>query len=187
MRTGLCLAMSLALLFGVASAVSAQQQEVKSAEAGATAEADAPTAAQLRAGLHRTMAALIEAQAAEDPNPEKIKQLSDELQAVRAKLQSQRPAAPSGAGVCPWGGPGLGFGPAWGGRGRGRPRGVSGYGYGWGAGQGRRTAWGGGRGYGRGAGWGGGPGRGFGPGWGYVDQDRDGVCDNIQRARGWQQ
>jgi len=50
-------------------------------------------------------------------------------------------------------------------------RGYGGYGRGWGYGRGYRWGWG--RGAGRGPG--------FGPGWAFVDENRNGICDNYER------
>ena len=89
------------------------------------AKADTSANAELRAKIHRTMAALIEAQSAEEPDQAKIDKLTKKLQQLRGKLQAQAPAAagnqPAGW-ACPWGGPGMGFGrgAAWGGPGRGQ-------------------------------------------------------------------
>jgi len=131
------------------------------------AKANATANAELRATIHRTMADLIEAQATEKPDQAKIDALSKKLQQLREKLHAQAPAVvgnvPTGW-VCPWGGPGMGFG--------------------------RGAAWGG---PGRGRGYGGGAGRGFGPGAGlglgvggpaFVDNDNDGICDNYELRHG---
>ncbi len=73
-------------------------------------------------------------------------------------------------------GPGYGRGSAWGyAAGYGRGPGWRG-----GAGYGRGPAWGYGPGYRRGSGWG--RGAGFGRGRPYVDEDRDGICDNYERV-----
>jgi hypothetical protein len=148
-------------------------------------KADSSANADLRAEIHRTMAALIEAQSAEEPDQAKIDQLTKKLQQLRGKLQSQAPAAagnqPAGW-ACPWGGPGRGFGrgAAWGGPGQGQ-------------GVGRGTGFGPGAGRGWGGGPGGGAGRGFGPGAGmgrapggpaFVDKDKDGICDNYEVRHG---
>jgi hypothetical protein len=140
----------------------------------------APANADLRAEIHRTMAALVEARSAEKPDQAKIDELAVKLQQLRGKLRSQNAAAGGNAAAgwgCPWGGPGMGFG-----CGRG-----CGCGCGWGGGRG----WCGGMGPGAGRGWGGGAGvgRGLGPGAGqglppggaaYVDQDNNGVCDHYE-------
>jgi hypothetical protein len=137
------------------------------------AKANATANAELRATIHRTMADLIEAQSTEKPDQTKIDKLTTKLQQLRGKLQAQAPAVvgnvPAGW-VCPWGGPGMGFGhgAAWGGLGRG-PGGGRGYGGGSGAGRGL------------------GPGAGLGLGVGggvFVDEDNDGVCDNYELRRG---
>jgi len=127
-----------------------------------------PTSAELRAEIHRTMAALIEAQAAEEPNSVQIAELTKSLSQLRGKLRSQNPATvgnPAAGWGCPWGGPG---------RGPGMGRGA---------------------GFGPGRGWGGGPvgGRGMGPGAGlglgagsgaFVDEDHDGICDYYELRHG---
>ena len=156
-------------------APSANQE--KKVEAKADVQLD-----QLRAKMHRTMADLIEAQSAKEPDQAKIDKLTKKLASLRQQMRSAAPAAAATPGVapaagwrCPWGGPGMGGGrgPAWGGQGRG-------------PGGGRGPAWGGqgrGPGGGRGAGFGPGGGRGVGGPW-FVDEDGDGVCDNYERARG---
>ena len=201
MRNSLAFAAALGLLWALGSSGLAEDASTapKTAEPATTPKPDTPTPAQLQARLHRTMAALIEAQSAENPDPEKVKQLTDDLQSVRAEIRSQALATPAGrpgVGTRPWGSPGLGYGPAWGGPSRGPWRGGPGMGYGrgpgggggpaWarGPGYGRGAGWGRGPGYGRGAGWGAGPGRGFARGWAFVDEDRDGICDNYQRISG---
>ena len=122
--------------------------------------AASPAAAQaeLRAQIHRTMAALIEAQAAKEPDPAKIDALTKELQRLRAECWAQGgPAA------------GMGFGA---GRGMGYGRGA-----GWGMGGG--PGWGGGRGFGPGGG------RGLAPGGpAFVDENKNGVCDWFELRRG---
>lgn len=106
-----------------------------------------------RVKFHRTLADLIEAQTAAQPDQAKIDKLTKELQELqpavgsRAVLPADRPAPSWG---CPRGGPG------------------------WGCGQGY------GRGYGRGFG----PGGGMGRGAAFVDNDRDGLCDNYEVRRG---
>ena len=81
-------------------------------------------------------------------------------------------------------GPARGYGPAYG---RGPARGYGpaygrGPAQGYGPGYGRGSGWGRGAGYGRGSGWG--RGAGFGRGWSFMDEDRDGVCDNYERVQG---
>jgi len=84
--------------------------------------------AALRANIHRTMAALATAEAAEKPDEAKIKQLKQQLQTLQAKLECPRGA--DSTGQCPMGGPGRGQG-----QGYGLGRGM---GMGQGRGQGRR-------------------------------------------------
>jgi hypothetical protein len=203
MRTGLTLMMTVILIGGVGSA--GLGQEAKKAKSPAAkgpdvAKADTPAPAELRAKVHRLMAALIDAQSAEKPDEAKIQRLNEQLQTLRQQIWAQGPPAP-GAWQSPWGGPGMGYGrgAGWGvpggrgwGKGPGPGRGY-GPGPGWGRGGGPRTM----PAPGRGPGWGRGPGRGYGPGagppgrgmgygrqWGFVDEDRDGVCDNYERVWG---
>jgi len=136
----------------------------KPAATDAEAKTDGP--AQLRAAMHRTLADLIEAQAAEKPDAARIKALTDQLQTLRGKIWTQRPTAPYAVPAgwrCPREGPGMGYGRARSGRGYGR-------GPGWGAGPG----------YGRTAGRAAGRGAGIGYGWAFIDKDRDGICDNYE-------
>jgi hypothetical protein len=148
----------------------------KATDKAAATKVDTAPAAQTRAELHRTMAELIEAQAAAQPDQAKIKALTDKLQELRGKIggpAANVPRGPMAGGRGPWGGPGMGAG-----MGRGPGRGM-GPGYGRGPGWGRGPGGGAGRG-----GWGPGPGFGAGRGPGFVDADRDGVCDNFERAWG---
>ena len=131
-------------------------------------KAPAPNPQQLKAQMHRTMADLVEAQSAAEPDQAKIDQLAGQLQSIRRQLWAKAPA------------PGRGYGQGWAGQGRGQGRGGPAYGgrgYGcpWGG-----PGWGRGMGMGQGGGMGMGPGRGMGPGLGFVDADGDGVCDNFQ-------
>jgi len=152
-------------------------------------KADTSANADVRAKIHRTMAALIEAQSAEEPDQATIDKLTKKLQQLRGKLQAQAPAAagnqPAGW-ACPWGGPGMGFGrgAAWGGPGQGQ--GV-GRGAGFGPGAGRALGAGPGMGRGPGGGRGFGPGGGLGLGAGggaFVDKDNDGICDYYELRHG---
>jgi hypothetical protein len=140
------------------------------------AKSDAATAAELRATIHRTMAELIEARASDKPDQAKIDDLAKRVQELRGKLQATTPTAAnasSGWG-CPWGGPGMGCGRGWGCGGQGRGPGAGrGAGFGPGAGRGQ------GRGFGPGAGMGLGPGGGA-----FVDEDKDGICDNYELRHG---
>jgi hypothetical protein len=134
---------------------------------------DTTPTAQTRAELHRTMAELIEAQAAAQPDQAKIKALTDKVQELRGKIggpAASWPRGPMAGGRGPWGGPGMGVG-----MGRGAGRGM-------GPGYGRGPGWG--RGPGGRGGWGPGPGFGAGRGPSFVDTDRDGVCDNFERIWG---
>ena len=154
----------------------------------ATVEKTTETPAQLQAQMHRAVADLIEARAAEKPDEAKIEKLLDKVQYLRGKLWAET-GAPGlqtnrqGPWNCPWGGPGVGpgYGP---GKGYGvRGRGGRGRGMGPGMGQGRGRGMGrgmGGRGYGMGYGMATGQGRGMGRQWGYIDRNQDGICDNAQ-------
>ncbi|MCR4415528.1 MAG: hypothetical protein NUV77_24215 [Thermoguttaceae bacterium] len=137
-----------------------------------------PDWAQLRAEWHRTVAALIDAQAAEKPDPAKVKELTEKLRALRAQLPQT-----SGFG---------GMGPGWGrgacagtgmGMGMGLGRGM-GPGAGWCGGRGPGAGWG--PGLARGPGYGRGAGGGANAGWGraFVDENQNGICDHFERARG---
>ena len=176
-RSGLTLVVTLAMACALATTSMAQDAKApkKPPKAKATAEADASAPVALRAEMHRTMAALIEAQAADKPNQKKVDQLTARLQTLGQQLWGQGPVAPTArpaVGPYLWGGPRMGYGPCWGGRGRGAGRGGPG--------------WYGGPGRGRGPGWGaGGRGRGFGGGWGaFVDRDGNGVCDHYETIWG---
>ena len=133
--------------------------------------------AALRAEIHRTLAALIEAQSAENPDQAKVDELTQKLQQLRGKLRSQNAVATGNAAVgwgCPWGGPGPGYGrgAGWGGGGKGAGFGPGG-GRGWGGGAGR------GQGFGPGAGQGLAPG-----GAAFVDEDNNGICDYYELRHG---
>ena len=150
MRKVLTVIVGMGLLWSVPMLVQAEDAKTTEKPAAEKAKADTPTPAQLRVKLHRTMAALIEAQAAEDPDAEKIEKLTNRLQTLRAKIWAAGPAGPQagfGPGQGRWGGPrmarqGGGYGP-----GRGYGRGRRGWGGGPGYGQGYGRGWG--RGYGR--------------------------------------
>jgi hypothetical protein len=77
--------------------------ETQAAATDAKADTDGPALAHLRATIHRTMADLIEARAAEKPDQERIQQLTERLQQLRRELRAERAAAD--------GGPAMGFGP----------------------------------------------------------------------------
>ena len=135
------------------------------------------TVAQLRADIHRTTAELIKAKAATQPDEAKIEQLTEQLDAMRTRLQF--PQGRGAANQCPIGGPGSGFGKGLGGCGRGvgpvQNQGQpfrsgpgfgqgQGFGQGPGFGQGQGIGRGQGPGLGRGQGQGRGRGQGRGPG-----------------------
>ena len=114
------------------------------------AKADAPTPAQLRAQMHRTLADLIEARNAEKPDPARIDKLTKELEQLRAQIVAQRAAV----------------------------RVDVGYGGGYGRGYGRGFGCGYGRGFGRGPGWG--VNVTVGRGLGFIDENHNGICDNLE-------
>jgi len=124
------------------------------------ATVDTTPRAELLAAMHRTMADLIEARAAKQPDQAKIDALTKKLQELRGKIRSQRLAAAPDVTVewnCPWGGPGLGYG--------------------------RVDVRRGGRGMGPGRGFGVGVGLGAGRGV-FVDLDNDGFCDYYELRHG---
>ena len=164
MRTSLTFGVLWALI-GVMAPISLAQTDKtdKQPAVSPAAVVDSAALAKTRAAMHRTIADLIEARAADKPDQAKIKELTDRLQTLRGQSQARGP----GGWQCPFGGSGLGYGPAWGG-GRGP-----------GAGPGRGF----GPGYGRGAGWG--PGLGAGRGGPmFVDENHDGVCDHYEALWG---
>ncbi len=132
------------------------QLETMRARLQYAAPLDSKAVAKLRAEIHRTMATLAMAEAAENPDLAKIERLRAELAAKRAKLWG--PQGRGFAGPCPLGGPGLGPGQGVGpGYGRGQGQGFGrGPGYGRGMGYGRGQGYGRGMGYGRGQGFRGG-------------------------------
>ena len=175
MRQALAIVTMAAVWAGLASFGMAEGK--KSGDAGkAQGRIETQSDADLRAEIHRTMALLIEARAAENPDPTQLKELTGRLWQLRGELRGQVAAGADAAAdgwACPWGGPGMGFGRCWGGFGGGRGRGA-----GWGPGCGR--GWGGGAGGGLGFGPGAGQGRAPG-GPAFVDDDEDGVCDRFQQ------
>jgi len=132
---------------------------------------------ELRAAMFRTMADLVEAQSAQQPNPEAITRLRQKLQTQRREYLAQAsPSAVSGraSGGCPWGMTPRGGAGMMAGRGGAARRGSMMCGPGAGGCQGR------GMGRGRGPGFGQFPGRaGV-----FVDDNGDGVCDNFARLWG---
>jgi hypothetical protein len=170
-----------AFCFGLVSLGQAEDKATKSPD-----NKKVEAKADLQAKIHRTMATLIEARTADEPDQAKIEKLTKKLDQLRAKQQSPTSAAGAAGWTCPRGGPGMGFGrgQGWGGQGRG-PGWGGGRGQGWGRGGGFGPGWGGGP--------GGGAGRGFGPGGGmgrapggpaFVDRDNDGACDNYEVRHG---
>ena len=169
MRSAFTMLTAVAILCGMALMVKAQDADRgKSPGDAKRAEfkAERIAFAKLRIKFHRTIADLIEARIAPEPDKARIEELQKELQQVRKELHEKRPPRRGGSGMrpgpdCPWGeqgmGPGQGRG---GGRGMGPGQGDDRPGQGMGPGQGR----GGGRGRGMGPGRGDGPRRGYGPG-----------------------
>lgn len=151
MNRGLTLLAGMACWSSLVAAGWAAESTPPAATPNVQTPAEAVPVATLRAQMHRTLADLIEAQAATPPDQAKIDQLTQQLQQVRAKLLAQRPAANAA-----WGGPGRGYG----------------RGPGWGYGMGRGPGMG--PGYGMGRGLGPGMGRGF------VDRDGNGICDYFE-------
>ena len=176
MRCVLTIVMMAALWGGLVSSGMAEDlKATKSPDNKVEGRAGTSGNAELRAEIHRTLAALIEAQSAEKPDQAKVDELTKKLQQLRGKLRSQNAAAVGNATAawgCPWGGPGYGRGAGWG-------RGGKGAGFGPGGGRG----WGGGGGYGQGFGPGGGEGRAHG-GAAFVDKDNDGICDYYELRQG---
>ncbi len=141
-------------IFGCGTLVAWAEEPAATANnaAAVTAKAETLTPAQLRVKMHRTLADLIEAQNAENPDQAQIEKLTKELDQVRADIAATGPAFGRG--------PGMGNG-----RGAGYGRGQ---GYGRGPGWGPGPCW---NGTGRG------PGYGRGAGYGFVDRNNNGVCD----------
>jgi hypothetical protein len=141
-------------------------EETKAVKPAETAKVETKTMianAALRAEIHRTIADLIEAQAAEKPDVAKVEALTKKIQDLRGKLFAAV-AQPQGACPCCQTcclGTGCGFA-------------CCGVGRGCGMGRGPGMGWGGGRGFGPGAG------RGLGAGPAAVDADHDGVCDRYE-------
>jgi hypothetical protein len=167
-----------ALMYGFASISFAEDAKTNTATDAKKVEAkeSVPTAAALRIAMHRTMADLIEAKTAEQPDQAKIDELTKKLQQLRGQIQAQTQAAvdaQSAGSVCPFGGPGRGYG---------RGAGWGGYGRGPGAGRGAGFGPGAGLGVGNGAGNGTGVGNGV-----FVDQDKDGICDYYELRHGLHQ
>ena len=109
MRHVLTVVTMAALWCGLVSLGMAEDKKASKSPEGKKVETQASTPAQadVRAEMHRTMAALIEAQAAEKPDRAKIDQLAKKLQQMRATLRAQSAAGagnPAGAWRCPWGG-----------------------------------------------------------------------------------
>ena len=182
MRNFFTMLAALAILGGGGLAVWAQ--DVAPTIPNQTTQVDAKAAmaahAKLRVKLHRTIADLIEARHAEQPDQAQVDKLAKEVEQLRSEIMAQRPAA--------MGRPGMGYG-----RGQGRGAGYGpGQGYGRGPGQGYGRGPGYGRGQGRGPGMGPGQGRGgggrgpgYGRGPGFVDRDQDGACDRREGPPTW--
>jgi len=147
---------------------------------------------QLRAELHRAMAALIEAQSLPEPDQEKVNQLSAQIRQLRAQLFADQkaagPVAQRGGPWCPWGPTAPGMGSR---RGRGPNAAQRGF-TPWAGRGGQWGCWyspaiGGGWGRGRQAGrrmpgrYGAGRGLGVGPlGGTFIDANGNGICDNYE-------
>jgi hypothetical protein len=175
MRNWMTLVLGLSVAGAGARAGFAQDAKATSKDPPAQAAQEKPAdLAKLRAEMHRTMAALIEAQGTEKPDAAKVKELTAKVQELRSKIWGPRPQGPGPGLRGPVGGRGMGMGLGWrGGSGGGQ---GAGRGPGWGPGPGR------GLGAGRGPGWGTGMGRG--PGRGFIDQDNDGICDRYEQIWG---
>jgi len=162
--------LTAALILGASALMAQDATQAKQPAAKAADQTPAAAPLALRAEMHRAMAALLEARAAEKPDPAEIAKLTEQVRTLRQQI------APQASG------PGMGY--AQGGPGRGYGRGA---GYGAGRGWGYGPGWGG-RGYGRG--YGAGYGAGFGPGMGlglgagaspwFIDENGDGICDRFQ-------
>ncbi len=172
--------LAMAIFCCFAAAVMAQEDTAADTPAAEDPQArpaapNSRIAAQLRARMHRTMAALAEARAAEEPDQAKIEQLTKTVEGLRARLGARGPA-----GQCPAGGPGMGPG-----RGQGTaqgqcPRAGQGAGPGMSRGMGRGM----GPGMGQGMGQGGGPGRGMGMGPGQGRGPMHGMGPGFGRGQG---
>ena len=171
MRSAFTMLTAVAILCGMALMVRAQDAD-RGKSPGDAKKIDAKVqwiaCAKLRIQFHRTLADLIEARIAPEPDKARIEELQKELQQVRKELYEKRPPRRGGSGMrpgpdCPWGeqgmGPGQGRG---GGRGRGMGPGQGDDRPGQGMGPGSRGDRG--RGRGMGPGRGDGPRRGYGPG-----------------------
>lgn len=102
--------MRTSMLFCLAAAVLWIVQGTAMAQRGAAPPRDqadnvtpAAKTAELRAEMHRTLADLAEARAAQEPDQAEIERLQQQLGELRGQLTAPRRAA---AGECPWGGPG---------------------------------------------------------------------------------
>jgi len=189
-RTFSLLAVAVVVAGLVSTAIAQEAKQNTADNAPATAQQDATALAQLKANMHRTLADLVEARAAKQPDQAKIEELIKKLQQIREQVVTQRQATLGAAGACPYAGRGCrscccvgcdrdGLGCAACGRCCGNA--------GWG-GPGKGPGMGGRGGMGRGCGPGAGVGLGMGPGAGgyFVDRDKNGVCDraeNRQAAR----
>jgi hypothetical protein len=159
MRTAL-IALLSSVLLGLTCLPVAAQPNRKPDQAPGAAQMDAAKAAQLRTEIHQTMSALSEAQKASLPDQAKIKELNDNLVALRAQLWAGASQGKQVSG-CPWGGNGkgpcgmgMGMGPGpKTGMGRGQGMGM-GMGMGPGPKAGPNAGMGQGRGRGQGAGMG---------------------------------
>lgn len=165
---------------------SSSQPAADAAQKAEAEQASQPTAAELRAQLHRAMAELIEAQSVSQPDQKKVEELAARIRELRGELLGQVSvpgSVPPRAGRCPWGNvpPGMGLAARYGagfGAGRVGPQWNQPAGGGYGRGPAARGGWSRGRGgvgMGRGAGFRSGA---------YVDANRNGVCDNYEAIGG---
>jgi hypothetical protein len=95
--------------------------------AKAATQADVATALKLRAEMHRAMAALLDARAAEQPDAAVIAKLTTQVQTLRGQIVAQTPGSGPGRGYGLGPGRGYGRGAGWqrgGGRGMGMGAGM---------------------------------------------------------------
>jgi hypothetical protein len=148
MRHGVIIVAMAVLWSGLMSFGIAEDKATESSGSKIATRLQVPVQADLRAEIHRTLAALIEARSAAKPDQAQVSELTAKLQQLRGALRSQNASALNNSAPG-WGCPCVGFG-----RGAGWGCGGCGRGFGPGNGQGRAP---------------GGP--------AFVDKDHDGVCD----------
>ncbi|MBU4270564.1 MAG: hypothetical protein KKA28_01655 [Planctomycetes bacterium] len=118
MRTLFTTLTAVAILCGMAQTVRAEDADQGKSPGDAKKadiKAERIAFAKLQIKFHRTMADLIEAQIAPEPDKAKIEVLGKELQQVRKELHEKRPPRRGGPGMRPgpgrpWGEPGMGPG-----------------------------------------------------------------------------